>query len=1049
LRGLPTNQIARSVCTVSRVNYLTIHSGLDDEPNEAATMDYADHEHKPRRPATQAAAGNDPRDHRSTTAHSRGSHQANGSAAGAPVDAWVVLETVLRRWPWLLLAASLSAALFGYLGWKVIQPKFTATARLLRFETPGESDFFTSHISAETFAGLIRSPELLRQVGEHATPPIPPERLVKLVKIEPEPDSDLISMAFASRDPVAAVTLLNFYASNAVTHVRRWYADRAETVAKEYLKKELEQMDRDIAVLDQKLRDLPYSTALTNKLGQVSGHLSALTTNLAVSRPSSRMVARQTERLNTALAELDELLVTYTELHPRVREKQALIASLQSQIKSAATNQAPVAAELDMPMSPLETMLNPEFDIVRTKLLSLGEGRVQLASRQRQAELYAENPPGVVQIFAPATMQGVQSNHRRIKIGLATIFGGLVGVGAGLALVLLVEFADGRLKSRDDLRRVTRLPVLATLGNLHAMSPGERSQWAFRAWTMLQGRLSPTANHGLVCGITSSTPGEGRSTWISLLAEAASLTGFRVLTIATRPSSGHLLAEDAEPAQTPEPPETPEPRKPEANGTAHHSSSALTTSVLSSPGQVTDRLTGPDSPPVVHIPLPGWVWNLERRKQWGEALGQWRQIDNLVILVELPPSSVPEAVLLGSNLPNLLWLANSGSARADETRTQLETLRNARCNLVGAVLNREPAIPLRKRFPRWFGCVACLLALGSSNVNLSGQNPIQIAPTPATNGSTAAAPAPVASTNRHLSIVNPGQRAEWQRRLTLGPGDMLNFGLYGQPDLARAEVAIGPDGRVSYLEAQDVLASGLTVDELREALEREVGKYRRAPRVIVTPVSYRSKKYYILGKVMTKGVYTLDRPLTVLEAIARAHGLESGLVDRNLVDLADFQRSFLVRGSKRIPLNFDDLFENGDLAQNIAIEPNDYIYIASADVKEVYVVGEVRLPGPVTYTPNLDIVGAVTARGGFTERAFRARVLVIRGSLGHPESLAVDTHAITDGKGLNFKLRPKDIIFVNSRPFIRVEELADMAATAFIQSVVTSWVGVDVVKPIQ
>src|SRR5262249_5220747 len=153
---------------------------------------------------------------------------------------------------------------------------------------------------------------------------------------------------------------------------------------------------------------------------------------------------------------------------------------------------------------------------------------------------------------------------------------------------------------------------------------------------------------------------EGRSTWISLLAEAASLTGFRVLTIATRPSP--TQAELAESQQAYESPEHfPEPA-PEANP------EALEPSVLSMPGEVTKQLTSANDQPVIHIPLPGWVWNLERRREWGEALNHWRQIENLVILVELPPASVPEAVLLGANLPNMLWLTESGSARAADTR---------------------------------------------------------------------------------------------------------------------------------------------------------------------------------------------------------------------------------------------------------------------------------------------------------------------------------------------------------------------------------------------
>jgi hypothetical protein len=111
------------------------------------------------------------------------------------------------------------------------------------------------------------------------------------------------------------------------------------------------------------------------------------------------------------------------------------------------------------------------------------------------------------------------------------------------------------------------------------------------------------------------------------------------------------------------------------------------------------------------------------------------------------------------------------------------------------------------------------------------------------------------------------------------------------------------------------------------------------------------------------------------------------------------------------------------------------------------VVGEVRLPGPVAYTRDLTAISAIAARGGYTDRAFKMRVLVVRGSLSNPEPYVVNTHSTLVAKGLDFKLLPNDIVFVNSRPFIKVEEAADLAATAFIQSVITSWVGVDVVKP--
>src|SRR5205085_11992206 len=69
--------------------------------------------------------------------------------------------------------------------------------------------------------------------------------------------------------------------------------------------------------------------------------------------------------------------------------------------------------------------------------------------------------------------------------------------------------------------------------------PSEQRNWAFRTWTAIQGKLSHSPNHGLVCGITSAMKKEGRSTWISMLAQAASECGFRVLTVATLQPNEH------------------------------------------------------------------------------------------------------------------------------------------------------------------------------------------------------------------------------------------------------------------------------------------------------------------------------------------------------------------------------------------------------------------------------------------------------------------------------------------------------------------------------
>lgn len=974
--------------------------------------------------------------------------ELNGHAPAAAIGFWTIADLVARRWHWLVIGGILGFAGIFELTWLYLPPKFTALTQLLRYETPAQSDFLkTTPLSSETFAGLIASPDVLRRVAARMARPLPPEVLVKSLKVDADDDSDIVKVYWSARDPRDAVELANLYSGEVVSFTKELQSRQAGEVADDYLKKQVAAMDQDILALHDQFRGLPVSDPLTNKLAQVGNDLNALGQHLSEAPRVSMLTVKLTEKLQTSLAELSDLTLRYTDAHPLVEQKRAQIAALKEQISQASTN-AGVGSGL--PVNGLgrayflgpdgKPMLDPDYEVILAKLHALEDARVRIADRQREAELYANDPPGAVRVVAPANLKTIRSNHRRIKIGLASMFGGCLGVGCSLGLMLLVEVFERRLKTVDDVQRVTRLPVLTTLGDLNRMPGGSRAQWAFRTWTLLQGQLSKSANHGLVCGITSSSAGEGRSTWIHLLAEAASLTGFRVLTIATRPSSS-AAAGSGEITNG-----SPEPSASNGSGMAPGDCpAALTPNVLASPAQVTEQLTNPNSAPVVHIPLPGWVWNLERRRQWREALNQWRKIDNLVIFVELPPASVPEAVLLGANLPNLVWLAESGAADAAATRSQLETLRHARCHLVGAVLNREISKPIKRLFPRWIGGVTLLalfpaLLTAAQETNAPAVEEPPAAPMPAENEVQP-------DTNLSFSVVNPAVRAPWQQHLTLGPGDVLTFELYGQPNLTRAEVAIPPDGRVSYLEAQDVMAEGLTVDGLRARLDEELSKYRRAPHTMLIPIAYRSKKYFVLGEVVQRGVYILDRPITVIEALARARGLLNGQVDQDTLDLADLQRTFLMRHGKRMPLDFERLFRGGDLSQNIPIEPGDYLYFPSASLQQVYVLGEVALPGPVTYRPDLTAAEAIAARGGFTEKAFKSRVLVVRGSLSHPQATIVNVMAAVQGRGLDFKLQPKDIIYVNWRPLSYGEDLADLATTAFVQSIVTSWVGADVVTP--
>jgi polysaccharide export outer membrane protein len=74
----------------------------------------------------------------------------------------------------------------------------------------------------------------------------------------------------------------------------------------------------------------------------------------------------------------------------------------------------------------------------------------------------------------------------------------------------------------------------------------------------------------------------------------------------------------------------------------------------------------------------------------------------------------------------------------------------------------------------------------------------------------------------------------------------------------------------------------------------------------------------------------------------------------------------------------------------------------------VNVGGEVRQPQRIAYTPDLTVLSAITAAGGFTEYASQNRVRLYRGT----EVIVVDMHKIRKDPGQDIPLQPGDTIEV-------------------------------------
>jgi protein involved in polysaccharide export with SLBB domain/capsular polysaccharide biosynthesis protein len=925
----------------------------------------------------------------------------------APFDMWAILDLWARRWRWMAAWTIVMAIAGAFVASAVWSRSFASSAQLIRYEPSSVDDsYHPREIAAPSLVVMLQAPGLLEEVGSHLQPPVSAKELAEHLEVTLDRNNDVVTVTATGHSREETVDTVNRYCAAAIAYTQTIQRQEAIEVG--------DNLNRQLAEVESEI-------ASTRKAIPAKSEM-AVAALESVPEAAPEVPNGLPLRIQAAREQLDDLLTRYTDAHPLVIEQRARLAALEAEERQAPSPAAGTpAARSRIAPAPVNSPLfygrvTPEEVAMGERVRAMETNRALLIERQRAIQPFRDNPPGYFRVLLSAAANPTQLQRYRLEIALFACVGALIGLFGSAAQILLGEFLDNRIKTRIDIRRVTGLPLLATLGDLNRMSPASQEQWAFRAWTALQSKLSISPNHGMICGITSANSGDGRSTWIGLLSRAAKSCGFRVLTIIAQPAQ-RLPAELALPEKR-LPPETAKPGGPQA------------TNDLSTPGQITDQLTREECPPVVSIPLPGWIWNLERRKQWRSAFEAWREIDHLVILVELPPAFVAESVLLAENIPNLIWLVNDSNTDATETLVDLKTLRDASCNIVGTVFNRERAAPMTGHFSRWLGSSALLLLLG---VCLAAPTASATAEFP----SSADAPAV-------FSAGIPVQRADWQQHLTLGPGDVLSFHLFGAPLLTREGVPIGPDGTISYLEAENVAAAGLTVDELRERINAELGKFRRSPQAYITPVSYSSKRYYMLGTVVQKGVFPLDRSITVIEAVARARGFETGISNGDTVDATDFSRSFLSRGGKRVPVDFERLFMHGDLSQNVALEPNDYLYFPASSSGQVFVLGEVGLPGPVAYDSNTSTLSAITSRGGFTPRAWKARVLVVRGSLDHPMAFRVDIDGALTGKTPNLALQPGDLVYVSDRPWIRAEELLDQAASAFVESAVVTWAGLNV-----
>lgn len=257
----------------------------------------------------------------------------------------------------------------------------------------------------------------------------------------------------------------------------------------------------------------------------------------------------------------------------------------------------------------------------------------------------------------------------------------------------------------------------------------------------------------------------------------------------------------------------------------------------------------------------------------------------------------------------------------------------------------------------------------------------------------------------------------------IGEGDILQISVWGEKELSQS-VKVRPDGKITLPAVGEIIAANLSPIELQRVITAKLKKIVKTPVVTVTVEEVTNNKAYVFGGGVKSGVYILTQRTTLLQLLcligqeqAAAAGAAAGAATTSARN-ADLKNAYVLRNGEKIKQNFTNLFVNGDISEDIIIEPNDAIFIPAHTDKNVYVMGAVMTPKAIEYREGLTAMEAILEAGGFTKFASKNDTIILRKNGAGEMSIPVKIKKLMNGDlSQNVQLLPGDYVVVHEGIF--------------------------------
>jgi polysaccharide export outer membrane protein len=166
---------------------------------------------------------------------------------------------------------------------------------------------------------------------------------------------------------------------------------------------------------------------------------------------------------------------------------------------------------------------------------------------------------------------------------------------------------------------------------------------------------------------------------------------------------------------------------------------------------------------------------------------------------------------------------------------------------------------------------------------------------------------------------DPGAEAPY----VIQSNDQLSIFVWKEPNLS-SKVLVRPDGRISFPLVQDMQAAGLNPGELKQKIEESLKQFIEIPNVtvVVDAIAVQSYRVYVTGKVGKPGAIVVEKPLSVLQALALAGGF---------TEFANPAEMVIVRSNvaetQRLRFNYRDVIKGKNADQNLQLQAGDVVVV--------------------------------------------------------------------------------------------------------------------------